>query len=319
MSIRRPIPAPRVAAKPRVAPGVALAAAIAAVVSAPAFAATPINQVRPLAADGRVHIENIKGRVVVRTWAQPQVRITGSLGRGVEKLDISGGSQSLDIVVEYPDHDGGWHWGKKDDTEPTMLEVTIPSHASLDVETVSADIDVQQMAGRKLSAESVSGAITVTASSPGQAEVENVSGNIMLRLTTNSLDASAVSGDVRASGGITGEVDMETVSGDLELGALALDRLEVSTVSGDATLRAALRPNAQVKAETLSGELRLELPANTSARLHAETFSGDIRAPSGKVDEEEHGPGKSLDTRIGNGSADIHLESFSGEVEVVLR
>jgi DUF4097 and DUF4098 domain-containing protein YvlB len=311
MSIRRPIPARRVAAT--------LGAAIAAAIAAPAFAATPINQVRPLAVDGRVHIENIKGRVVVRTWAQPQVRITGSLGRGVEKLDVSGSGQSLDIVVEYPDHDGGWHWGKKDDSEPTILEVTIPNRASLDVETVSADIDVQQMAGRKLAAESVSGSITVTASSPGQAEFENVSGNTLLRLTTTNLDASAVSGDIRASGGITGEVELETVSGDMELGAQALDRLDASTVSGDAILRAALRPNAQVKGETLSGELRLELPANTGARLHAETFSGDIRAPAGKVDEEEHGPGKSLDTRIGNGSADIHLESFSGEVEVLLR
>jgi DUF4097 and DUF4098 domain-containing protein YvlB len=311
MSTRRPIPARRVAAT--------LGAAIAVAIAAPAFAATPINQTRPLAVDGRVHIENLKGRVVVRTWAQPQVRITGSLGRGVEKLDVSGSGQSLDIVVEYPDHGGGWHWGKKDDTEPTILEVTIPNRASLDIETVSADIDVQQMAGRKLAAESVSGSITVTASSPGQADVENVSGNTLLRLTTANLDASAVSGDIRASGGITGEVELETVSGDIELGAQALDRLDVNTVSGDAILRAALRPGAQVKGETLSGELRLELPANTGARLHAETFSGDIRAPSGKVDEEEHGPGKSLDTRIGNGSADIHLESFSGEVEVLLR
>jgi DUF4097 and DUF4098 domain-containing protein YvlB len=311
MSTRRPIPARRVAAT--------LGAAIAVAFAAPAFAATPINQTRPLAVDGRVHIENLKGRVVVRTWAQPQVRITGSLGRGVEKLDVSGSGQSLDIVVEYPDHGGGWHWGKKDDTEPTILEVTIPNRASLDIETVSADIDVQQMAGRKLAAESVSGSITVTASSPGQADFENVSGNTLLRLTTANLDASAVSGDIRASGGITGEVELETVSGDIELGAQALDRLAVNPVSGDAILRAALRPGAQVKGETLSGELRLELPANTGARLHAETFSGDIRAPAGKVDEEEHGPGKSLDTRIGNGSADIHLESFSGEVEVLLR
>jgi DUF4097 and DUF4098 domain-containing protein YvlB len=312
MSVRRPIPARFAAAS--------LAAAIAAAVAAPAYAATSINQARPLAADGSVHIENIKGRVVVRTWAQPQVRITGSLGKGVERLEVSGSARSLDIQVKYPEHDGGWKlWGKHDDSEPTILEVTIPNRASLDVETVSADIDVQQMAGRKLAAESVSGSITVTASSPGQAEFENVSGNTLLRLTTTNLDASAVSGDIRASGGITGEVELETVSGDMELGAQALDRLDASTVSGDAILRAALRPNAQVKGETLSGELRLELPANTGARLHAETFSGDIRAPAGKVDEEEHGPGKSLDTRIGNGSADIHLESFSGEVEVLLR
>ena len=91
MSTRRAIPATSVAT---------LALAIATALVAPAFAATPINETRPLAAGGRVHIENIKGRVVVRTWAQPQVRITGSLGRGVQKLAVTGGGQSLDIVVE---------------------------------------------------------------------------------------------------------------------------------------------------------------------------------------------------------------------------
>jgi DUF4097 and DUF4098 domain-containing protein YvlB len=312
MSVRRPIPARFAAAS--------LAAAIAAAIAAPAFAATPINQARPLAVDGSVHIENIKGRVVVRTWAQPQVRITGSLGKGVERLEVSGSARSLDIQVKYPEHDGGWKlWGKHDDSEPTLLEVTIPNRASLDVETVSADIDVQQMAGRKLEAQSVSGGIAVTASSPGSAEVESVSGDVVLRITTPKLEASTVSGDLRASGGLTGDVSIESVSGDLELGAQALDRLDVSTVSGDARLRAALRPNAQVKGETLSGDLRLELPPGTSARLHAESFSGDIRSPSGTVDREEHGPGKSLDTRIGGGSAQVHLESFSGDVEVSLR
>ena len=287
--------------------------------AAPAFAATPINETRALAVDGSVHIENVKGRVVVRTWSQPQVKITGSLGKGVEKLLVEGGGRSLDISVKYPDN-GGWKlWGRNGgDSEPTVLEVTVPGRASLELETVSADIDVQQMAGRKLKASSVSGGIVITASSPGEASVESVSGDVTLRITTPRLDASSVSGDLRASGGITGEVKMETVSGDMELGAQALDRLEASTVSGDARLRAALRPNAQVKAETLSGKLELRLPANTSARVHAETFSGDIRSPGGQVRKEEHGPGKSLDTRFGTGQSDIHLESFSGDVDLRL-
>lgn len=287
--------------------------------AAPAFAATPINETRPLDVDGIVHIENVKGRVVVRTWAQPRVKITGSLGKGVEKLEIDGSGRSLDITVKYPDN-GGWKlWGRNGgDAEPTMLEVTVPGRASLALETVSADIDVQQMAGRKLEASSVSGGIVITASSPGEATVESVSGDVVLRITTPKLDASSVSGDLRASGGITGEVKMETVSGDMELGALALDRLGVSTVSGDARLRAALRPNGHVKAETLSGALELRLPANTSARLHAETFSGDIHGPGGQVHKEDHGPGKSLDTRFGTGQGDIHLESFSGDVDLRL-
>jgi hypothetical protein len=287
---------------------------------APAFAATPINQTRPLAADGRVHIENIQGRITVRTWAQPQVRITGSLGKGAEKLDISGDARSLDIEVKYPDH-GGWNlWGSKSrNIEPTILEITVPQRASLDIESVSALVDVQQMAGRKLEVSNVSGATVVTASSPGEANFENVSGDTTLRLTSNKVLAESVSGDIKLQGGLAGDVQLESVSGNLQLVAQALSRLQVSTVSGDARLQAGLKPGGRIKGETLSGELGLTLPAGTSARLHAESFSGDLSSPSGKVQREEHGPGKSLDTTYGSGDGQIRLESFSGDVRVELR
>jgi hypothetical protein len=294
--------------------------AIAMLAVAPAFAATPINETRPLAPDGQVRIENIKGKIVVRTWAKPTVQVRGSLGKGVEKLDISGDTRSLDIRVRYPNSRGGWNlWGRDDNrTEPTILEIMLPQRASVDVESVSADVDVQQVAGRKLEVSAVSGNVVVTASSPGEASFENVSGDTTLRITTNKVDAQSVSGDLRLSGGLTGDIDLESVSGNLELGAKLLDRLEVSTVSGDAILRAGLRSGGTVKAETLRGELRLSLPRAVGARLHVETFSGDIRSPSGRVDREDHGPGKSLDATLGDGRGHIDLESFSGNVEIEL-
>jgi hypothetical protein len=287
----------------------------------PAFAATPINETRPLAVDGQVRIENIKGRIVVRTWAKPTVQVTGSLGKGVEKLEVSGDSRSLDIRVKYPNSRGGWNlWGRDDNrTEPTILEVTVPLRASLDIGAVSADVDVQQMAGRKLDVSSVSGDVVVTASSPGEASLENVSGDSTLRITTSKLKAQSVSGDLRISGGLSGDVDLESVSGNIDLQAKALDRLDVSSVSGDAILRAALRPSGHVKGETLSGELRLLMPRATSARVHVETFSGDISAgPDARIEREEHGPGKSLDTSFGRGDGRIELESFSGDVTLQL-
>src|SRR4249919_2886746 len=208
-----------------------LCGAIAMFAVAPAFAATPINETRPLNADGQVRIENIKGRIVVRTWSKPQVQVTGSLGKGVEKLEITGDSRSLDIRVKYPNSRGGWNlWGRDDNrTEPTNLEITLPQRASVDIDAVSADVDVQQVAGRKLDVSAVSGNVVVTASSPGEASFENVSGDTTLRITTTKVEAQSVSGDVRLSGGLSGDVQLETVSGNLELGAKALDRLEVST------------------------------------------------------------------------------------------
>lgn len=292
-----------------------LALAIAAL---PAFAGTPINEIRPLAADGSVSIENIKGRIVVRTWAQPQVRITGTLGKGAEKLEVDGDGRDLSIEVKYPDRRNGWGWNRND-MEPTILEITVPQKVSLDIESVSAEVDVQQIAGRKLDVSSVSGNIVVTASSPGEASFENVSGNTTLRITTDNVSAESVSGDINLQGGLSGRVSMETVSGNASLIAKTLSKLQFSSVSGDADVQAVLAANGVVTGETVSGTLRLSLPKTTSAQLSIETFSGDINSPVGKVDREEYGPGKSLDARLGQGQGKIRLESFSGDVDLELR
>lgn len=287
----------------------------------PAFAGTPINEVRPLSADGQVTVENIKGRIVVRTWAQPQVRVTGTLGKGAEKLVVEGSGQSLHIEVRYPEQKNGWGgWsGRGDESEPTILEVTVPQRASLEIDSVSADVDVQQMAGRKLSVDSVSGNVVVTASSPGEASFENVSGDTTLRITTNKVSVDSVSGDISLQGGLSGDVSMESVSGNLRLVANALNRLDVSTVSGDATLQLALANAGVIKAESVSGNLGFTLPAATSANLHVETFSGDITSPVGTVQTEEFGPGKSLNARLGGGQGRISLESFSGDVTLQVK
>ena len=297
-------------------------ALLALVAALPAHAATPINESRPLSADGSVSIENVKGRIVVRTWAQPQVKVSGSLGKGAEPLIVEGDSRNLSIEVKYPNHRGkGWlGWGRGDDgTEPTILEVTIPQRASLEIDSVSADVDVQQMAGRKLDIESVSGDVVVTASSPGEASFQNVSGDTTLRITSKSVRVGSVSGDVKLRGGLDGEVHLESVSGNAEMNAGTLGRLEVSTVSGDAKLQLGLAPSGTIKAESVSGDLDFTLPKATGARLSIETFSGDIASPVGKIEREDYGPGKSLDATLGNGDGQMHIESFSGDVNIVLQ
>src|SRR5690606_39988639 len=94
-----------------------------------ALASTPINETRPLDPDGRVEISNLKGTIQVRTWDKPQVRITGSLGRGVEKLEIGAGGSELESKVRYPRR-------SSDRSERTDLMVDVPTLASLDIDGV---------------------------------------------------------------------------------------------------------------------------------------------------------------------------------------
>jgi len=293
-------------------------AALLLLASAPALAATPINQVRPLSAAGNVSIDNVKGRIVVRTWDRAEVGITGSLGEGVEKLLVEGTADDLRIEVRYPSSGGSWFgWGGKGSQgQASVIEVSVPTGAGVTVDSVSANVEVAGVAGRSLSVDTVSGDVVVRAGRPAEASIDSVSGDLDLELQTASIAVDTVSGDVRIRGKVTGAVDLETVSGDVELAAGQVDRLSISSVSGDSRVKASLAPGGRITSDSVSGGLTLSLGRDTSARLRVETFSGDISSPVGTVKAEQYGPGKHLETRLGAGAGDVRLESFSGDVRI---
>ena len=134
----------------------------------------PINQTRPLDPRGHIEIDNLKGRIQVRAWDRNEVHITGSLGDGVEKLVVEGDGDHLVVRAEYPKHIGGW---RGDRTGPTDLLLQVPLRADLDIESVSADIDVDGVAPGDLSIDTVSGDV-VAAAAPRNADINSVSGDL---------------------------------------------------------------------------------------------------------------------------------------------
>jgi len=282
----------------------------------PALAATPIDQTRPLSLDGSLRIENLMGEVVVRTWDKPQVHVTGSLGEGVEKLEIGQGGDSLAIEVKYPRNDGGWFGGNK--SEPSRIEVRMPAGASLVVDVVSAQVDIEGLASPRLVVDSVSGDVRLRATRAAEARFDLVSGDLEGDLDSADISVDTVSGDVRLSGRGGGELGVDSVSGDTELEYDSLRRAIMDSVSGDVSLRTALAPSGRISADTVSGGVQLRLPADTSARLSVETFSGSISSPVGKVKTEKYGPGATLDAQLGAGDGELKLVTFSGGVRLYL-
>ncbi|MGY0611475.1 MULTISPECIES: DUF4097 family beta strand repeat-containing protein [unclassified Luteimonas] len=277
----------------------------------PLLAATPINETRPLDARGEVEVSNLKGQVEVRTWDRNEVRITGSLGDGVERLEIDDGGHKLSVRVRYPRN------GR--DSEPTTLVLEIPRQASLDVDSVAASVDVQGVAGDDLEIDSVSGRVTAVGA-PRKASIESVSGDLKLNLNSREVDVESVSGKVALRGRIAGHIDVETVSGDIDIDTRGerLARLESSSVSGDSSIRTAMADGGRFSFESVSGDVRLALPAGASTRVEAKTFSGDIDAPGADVVRKRVGPGASLEHRYGTGSGSVTIETFSGDVELQL-
>lgn len=284
----------------------------AALLAPSALAQTAINETRPLDARGRVDISNVKGRIEVRAWERNEVQVTGTLGKGVERLDIDGSGSQLSIEVRYP-RSSGWGGGK---TGPTDLVVMVPVRADLDIESVAASVQVSGVASGELSINSVSGSVVVAAA-PRKADVETVSGNATLTLNSDDVDVTTVSGNILLRGRLSGDIDAETVSGRIEVnvnGERVRD-LSASTVSGRAEITTALAPGGKISLESVSGDLLLRLPRDVSAQVSGESFSGSLKA-TGVTIEKRRGPGSSFSTTYGGGSGRVSVETFSGSAEV---
>ncbi|MBA3930056.1 hypothetical protein J2X02_000680 [Pseudoxanthomonas japonensis] len=285
-----------------------------ALLASSALAQSAIDETRPLDARGRVDISNIKGRIEVRGWERNEVQVTGTLGKGVERLEIHGSRDQINIEVRYPKNSG---WGGNK-TGPTDLVVMVPVRADVDIESVAADVHVNGVASGELSISSVSGSV-FAAAAPRKAEVETVSGNATLTLNSEDVDVSTVSGSIVLRGRLSGDIEAETVSGRIEVvvNGERVRELSATTVSGRAEVSTALAPAGEINMESVSGDLLLRLPRDVSAQVGGESFSGSLKA-SGVTIEKRRGPGASFSTTYGSGSGRVSLETFSGSAEVRL-
>lgn len=283
--------------------------------AAAAFAQTPIDETRPLDARGRIDIDNMKGRIEVRAWDRDEVKISGTLGEGVEKLVIEGDRQHLVVHVRYPKGGG---WGGGDKAGPTELLLSVPRRADLEIESVSADVHVTGVAPSVLSINAVSGDV-MAAAAPAKASIDTVSGDLALTLNSADVDVQSVSGDMVLRGRLNGDIDAETVSGNIEIAVNGerIRGLKANTVSGDVNIHTALAARGEIRLESVSGDLLLRLPKDVSAQARGESFSGDLKA-TGVTVEKRRGPGSSFSTRYGDGSGEISLQTFSGGAEIRL-
>ncbi len=216
-----------------------LAAVILFAVSLPSFADEPIDESRPLNIDAAVSVKNTAGVIQVQTWDKKMLSLTGRLGDGVEKLIIEGDAARLRIEVKLPRN--------AHNVEDTELLLRVPAGVSLDLDSVSADIDVQGIQG-PVKANTVSGEFTLKGGSQ-RVQAKSVSGDMRVQAPSRESELKSVSGDLAASG-FMGELNAETVSGGVRVEGTGFSRLKLKSVSGDLDVLASLTESARVDLET---------------------------------------------------------------------
>lgn len=265
-----------------------------------------VDEKRDMAADGHVLVENLAGSVEVNVWDKAAIEIKGTLGDDVETIDISETANGIQVRVRNkPDS------RSIDDTD---LYLRIPHGASIEVETVSADIDVNGMEGESVVLNTVSGDVEANAS-PQRLEIQSVSGDVEFEGAVSRSSIETVSGEISLRG-VGGEIVVSTVSGDVSLIAKEVERGRFESVSGDLKLDLAVIDGGRVASDSMSGDLILRLPATQEAEFAAQTFSGDIRSDFGEAVSVSKGPGSMLEYQEGRNGASIRMESFSGDIDI---
>jgi DUF4097 and DUF4098 domain-containing protein YvlB len=230
-----------------------------------AWSAQTVNERHPVARGAEIDIANIAGSLTIVEWDAAEVQIEGTLGDGVEGLDVRIDDNGVSIEVEY---DEDYH-GKQ--VTQTVLTIRVPSSSPVSVETISSSIDVSGVRGA-LDLESVSGRVSVKGMPEGL-DIENVSGAISVESAPDKSDLASVSGSITV-GAAMGSLDAENVSGSIVIEGGTLAGADIETVSGNITCKAIPGPAGDIDMETMSGSITLVIDAGAVASYDIETFSG---------------------------------------------
>ncbi len=268
-----------------------------------------IKETIDAAADGQVDIVNIAGSVEVIGWSSSRVEVTGTLGDNVEELILERNGDRVLVKVKVPRNSRG--------RISSDLVVQIPRKSSVEVSTVSADIEVEGVMGEQ-SLQSVSGDIDTEA---GEHDVacESVSGDIEITGESNDAETSAgtVSGDITLSN-LSGAVEAETVSGDVIIDGGTFDRATAEAVNGDIRFLAGLRKGGKLAVESVNGDVDIEFSGDVSASFDVETFSGDIDNCFGPEAERtsRYAPGLELSFEVDGGNGRVIVSTLNGDIDI---
>jgi DUF4097 and DUF4098 domain-containing protein YvlB len=184
------------------------------------------HQTYPLAAGGRVELDNINGTVHITGWDQNQVKVDAVKYAGSkERLDearivVETGSDYVSIRTKYRDHDLTWDhdgWNNPASVEYTLM---VPRTAQLDeIKLVNGELDIHGIAG-EVHASSVNGRMTAEGLQ-GRVKLSAVNGRMEVqveRLADSPIRLSSVNGSIELTlpSDAKAELEASTVSGGID-------------------------------------------------------------------------------------------------------
>jgi DUF4097 and DUF4098 domain-containing protein YvlB len=268
-----------------------------------------VDEHRAASPQGAVEIDNVAGSIDVQGWDKPEVAVDGSIGKDVERVEVTGDGNRTSIRVILP---RGHNWGMRDGS--AHLVIHVPAHSSVTASLVSSDLKISAVQGA-LELRTVSGRIS--GDGGGDVRAHAVSGDIHLTAgAAKMIEVRSVSGDIELTGG-NADIEATTVSGSARLKLGTVSHARFKTVSGEISATLGATADAQIEGESVSGDLKFDFASAPAADFDIQTLSGDINNCFGpKPTESHHGAGSRLTFKTGEGTGRVRISTRSGDVRL---
>ncbi|MEP6591183.1 MAG: DUF4097 family beta strand repeat-containing protein [Gemmatimonadota bacterium] len=247
---------------------------------------------------GRVEIESHQRNITLRTREGDMVTVRG----GEAERD----GRTIQVVVDDPSRPSA-----------NTLEVVVPTWARVTLSSLNGNVVVEGVPDY-LHAESFNGSIRTTGGA-GTLELETVTGEVTVNdFRGKRLTVDATSDNVTVNGA-TGRVEVTSVNGAVRLRRIRSSHVEASTVNGPVEFDGPLTADGHYTFDSHNGGITLTLPADVSARLMVSTFGGDFKSqiPATRAADNKNDDPNDFTVLLGKGSgARITVGSFNGSVRV---
>ena len=253
---------------------------------------------------GTVDLSLLSGKITVRGWEQPDVKVVASTESGALRFDATSNRVTLRVEQE---REGGRSRGD------ASYDVSVPRGTRLRLQAASGNVTASGSQG-EISATTVSGAIDVSGGRR-QVALESVSGPIRVSQVAGDLKAQNVSGSVRAEN-VSGRVEAWTVNGAIRLIGVQANDIRAETVGGDIVYAGRVATGGTYDFESHSGTIRLTIPRSPGAQFRLETVSGTVQTdfPIETAPAEGGRKGGRVEFTIGDGRAKVTARTFSGRI-----
>jgi DUF4097 and DUF4098 domain-containing protein YvlB len=253
---------------------------------------------------GTVDLSLVSGKITVRGWDLPDVKVLASTENGALRFDATSNRVTLRVDQEG---EGGRSRGD------ATYDVSVPRGTRLRLQAASGNVTASGSQG-EISATTVSGAIDVSGGRR-QVALESVSGPIRASQVTGELRAQNVSGSVRAEN-VSGRLEAWSVNGAIRLIGVRANDIRTETVGGDIVYTGRVATGGTYAFESHSGTIRLTIPRSPGAQFRLETVRGVVQTdfPIDTVPAEGARKGRRVEFAIGDGRANVTARTFSGRI-----